>query len=386
VSQLLSARSAAAADSALAGLQGGVGAAVGGLRAALLDLLVELEARLDFDEDLPPLDLPWVKRKIGEVQARVDAALRTQRAGSLLRRGLQVAIVGQPNVGKSSLLNAWTDSDRAIVTPTAGTTRDVVEAALVVGGVPVTLLDTAGIRHSEDEAEMIGVERSRAAAAAADVVVMVVDGAAGWTAEDGEIHAALWGGEGGGGGGCKVRGPALLVANKDDLRGAGSQHCSGTGSSSSSSSGSSTLRSSSRDVRSSSSNGSVAEEEGVEEAEAEGLVLPPGVRSTFAGVVRTSAAQRRGLQDLDAALLRLAGAPQLAAGGVAWAVNERQAEALLRCREALSRLSESVAADLPLDFWTIDLRSAVLALGEVSGQEVGEEVLEAVFSRFCIGK
>lgn len=362
VNELLGARTPAAADSALAGLRGGVGGAVAALRTQCLDVLAELEARLDFDEDLPPLDVPALTQTIEGIQAGIESALRTARAGSLLRRGLQVAIVGRPNVGKSSLLNAWTNSDRAIVTDIAGTTRDVLEAGLSVGGVPVTLLDTAGIRHSADVVERIGVERSQAAAAAADVVVMVVDGAEGWTDADSDIYKALWG-AGPGTASCKVKGLALLVANKDDLR--AGQGAAGSADGNASSGAAAAKASSSK---------------------AAPLSLPLAAKETFVAVVRTSASQRMGLEDLDAALLKLAGAPQLAAGGVSWSVNERQAEALVRSHEALMRLSESMAGDLPLDFWTIDLRAALLALGEVSGDEVAEEVLDTVFSRFCIGK
>ncbi|KAF8061319.1 mnmE [Scenedesmus sp. PABB004] len=350
---LVNARTATAADSALAGLAGGLGALVSELRGDCLEILAELEARLDFDDDMPPMDQDALVADIAALQQDIEAALRTSRQGSLLRQGLQVAIVGRPNVGKSSLLNAWSRTDRAIVTDIAGTTRDVLEAGLTVGGVPVTLLDTAGIRDSADAVEQLGVERSAAAARAADVVVMVIDAAAGWTQEDREIFEALWGapggGGGGGGGGAGVRGPALLVANKSDLAGAARR-------------------------------GAAAARAG------KALSLPLLAKETFAAVVPTSAVTRDGLPDLDAALLALAGAPQLAGGGVSWAVNERQAEALVRAHEALGAVGESVAGGLPLDCWTIDLRAALLALGEVSGQGVSEEVLDSVFARFCIGK
>jgi tRNA modification GTPase len=204
--------------------------------------------------------------------------------------------------------------------------------------VAVTLLDTAGMRDSADTVEQLGVERSAAAAAAADVVVMVVDGSQGWTDADGEVFDSLWGKEGAASSACRVKGPALLVANKSDL------------------------------------------------AAGRALPLPLLPKEVFQAVVPTSALTRDGLPQLDAALLQLAGAPQLAAGGVSWAVNERQAEALVRAHEALSAACGSIAAGMPLDCWTIDLRAALLALGDVGGEGVSEQVLDAVFSKFCIGK
>jgi tRNA modification GTPase len=346
VGALVSARTPAAADSALAGLGGGLGAEIAALRAACLGALAELDARLDFDEDLPPLDEPALLASLAAVRARVDAALATARAGRLLRAGLQVALVGRPNVGKSSLLNALAGAERAIVSDLAGTTRDVVEAGVVVGGVPLTLLDTAGVRAAPaDRVEAAGVARSLAAAGAADLVVMVADAAAGWGAEDAAVFAEVFGGEaaageaaGGGGGGSRA--PALLVLNKGDLAA----------------------------------------------ADGGGAAPPAAARAAFAAVVRTSAATGEGLEALRGALLDAAGAPELAAGGLGWAVNERQGEALLRAREALARVAASAAAALPHDFWTIDLSAAVAALGEVSGAEVGEEALDAIFSKFCIGK
>lgn len=354
VTQLLGARTVAAADSALAGLAGGLGGEVAELRAECLDVLAEMDARLDFDEDLPPLDVPALASRLKAVASRVLAALRTAQAGRLLRSGLQVALVGRPNVGKSSLLNALSGSERAIVTEVAGTTRDIVEAGMVIGGVPVTLLDTAGLRESADLAERIGVQRSRAAAQQADIVIMVADAQQGWTPGDHGIFESVWGGEqapgeqsdgdsddGSGARGSGARAPALLVLNKADLAG------------------------------------------GQTDATA---AVPDAARAAFQATVVTSAATGEGLDTLRAAVLAAAGAPELAPGGVAWAVNERQAEALLRARDALARVLASVSGDLPLDFWTIDLRAALLALGEVSGDEVGDEVLSTIFARFCIGK
>jgi tRNA modification GTPase len=174
----------------------------------------------------------------------------------------------------------------------------------------------------------------------------VVDAAEGWTPEDQGILEEVVLGRGGGGssqGGGSRGGappPALLVINKSDLA----------------------------DVR------------------LHPALPDSSVAGAFAAVVRTSATTGEGLEELRRALLAAAGAPELAPGGVAWAVNERQGEALLRASEALGRALGSVEGALPLDFWTIDIRAAALALGEVGGEEVAEEVLDAVFARFCIGK
>ncbi|KAK9814788.1 hypothetical protein WJX72_011484 [[Myrmecia] bisecta] len=374
VAQLVDARTAAAADSALGGLAGGIGSAVSTMRHETLELLAELEARLDFDEDLPTLDIEEWRRRIGRLQGDVSAALATARQGQLLRKGLQVALVGRPNVGKSSILNSWSGTDRAIVTEIAGTTRDIVEAGVVISGVPVTLLDTAGLRDAADVVERIGVERSRAAAQAADIVIWVIDSQAGWTGEDDLLFHALWG-EGPGSATCRLQAPALLACNKCDLvQHAATMQLGHTdapqSSSRSSSDGASSTADSRGSARSSSGNGSV----------------PECPEAAFKQVLRVSAATGAGMQELQEAVLALAGSPGMAAGGMSWAVNERQAEALLRAQEALAAVADSMAAQLPIDFWTIDLRTALRALGEVSGEEVSEDVLDNVFSRFCIGK
>lgn len=322
VADLVNSQSKAASQMALAGLQGKLGSPIKNLRQTCLDILAEVEARIDFEDDLPPLDEAKIKQQLNNLLEKVTTILATAEQGELLRSGLKVAIVGCPNVGKSSLLNAWSKSDRAIVTDLPGTTRDTIESTLVVGGIPIKVLDTAGIRETQDTVEKIGVERSRQAAAGADLVLLTIDASQGWTKEDLEIYQQV-----------KHR-PLILIINKVDL------------------------------------------------------ALPQIVNypSEIDTVVNTSAAKAEGINSLETAILDLATQGKIAAANTEIAVNQRQAAALTRAKVALEQVSQTVIDELPLDFWTIDLRGAIQALGEITGEEVTESVLERIFSRFCIGK
>ncbi|MEO1004791.1 MAG: tRNA uridine-5-carboxymethylaminomethyl(34) synthesis GTPase MnmE [Cyanobacteria bacterium J06638_38] len=322
IADLVSAQSQQASQIALAGLQGKLGSPIRSLRTACLDILAEVEARIDFADDLPPLNEIEIQRQLQNVLTQVQNILQTAEQGELLRRGLKVAIVGCPNVGKSSLLNAWSKSDRAIVTDLPGTTRDVVESTLVVGGIPIKVLDTAGIRETTDTVEQIGVRRSHAAAAAADLVLLTVDAELGWTDADSKIYHQV-----------KHR-PLILIINKADL------------------------------------------------AAPQSVSYPTEIKR----VVSTSAAQNQGITNLETEIIALAHQGAVVAANTEIAVNQRQASALTRARVALEQVQETVINQLPLDFWTIDLRGAIQALGEITGEEVTESVLDRIFSRFCIGK
>ncbi|MUG96566.1 tRNA uridine-5-carboxymethylaminomethyl(34) synthesis GTPase MnmE [Scytonema sp. UIC 10036] len=322
IADLVGARSPQAAQAALAGLQGKLAHPIRQLRASCLDILAEIEARIDFEEDLPPLDETQVISEIEGVAVEIANILATADKGELLRTGLKVAIVGRPNVGKSSLLNAWSRSDRAIVTDLPGTTRDVVESQLVVGGIPVQVLDTAGIRETEDQVEKIGVERSRRAATEADLVLLTLDASTGWTAGDGEIYEQV------------QHRPVILVINKIDL------------------------------------------------APPEEVQYPKSISH----VVKTAVAQNQGLDALEAAILEKVRVDKVQASDLDLAINQRQAAALVKAKTSLEQVRETIAQQLPFDFWTIDLRGAIQALGEITGEEVTESVLDKIFSRFCIGK
>jgi tRNA modification GTPase len=319
IGEMVSARSRRAAQLAMAGIDGGLQRRLTALRGRLLDQLAELEARVDFEEDLPPLDGAAVADELAAVRAELAQLVAEARQGELLREGLRVAIVGRPNVGKSSLLNRLSRRERAIVTDLPGTTRDLLESELVLDGVPLTLLDTAGIRPTSDPVERLGIARSREALAAADAVLLLFDLQAGWTADDEALRQQVPAGV-----------PLLVVGNKADAAG-----------------------------------------------------LVPGVAAPPAQVCM-SALSGDGLAVVEAALLRCCCGGPLE--GLQVALNQRQRDLAAAAAASLERALAAADQQLPWDFWTIDLRAAVRSLGEITGEEVSEAVLDRVFARFCIGK
>jgi len=314
IGDLVAARSQRAAQLAMAGVDGGIQRRIQLLRERLLDQLSELEARVDFEEDLPALDGPALLKALQSVRDELLQLVADGERSIALRQGLRVALVGRPNVGKSSLLNRLSRRERAIVTDLPGTTRDLLESEIVLEGVPITLLDTAGIRSTNDAVEQLGIARSHDALASADLVVLLFDLVDGWTAEDQLLREQI-----------PADVPHLLVGNKADLS---------------------------------------------------DLAAPADVHlSAVTGV---------GEAQLVQALLERCGA--LSGGSLLLALNQRQADLARMAAAALDR-SEQVAADgLPWDFWTIDLREAIHSLGEITGEELTESVLDRIFSRFCIGK
>lgn len=294
------------------------------LRETLVLAKAHVEAAIDFpDQDVPGEITPELRRAVVEARDRMEKLLATADAGRLLREGASVAIAGRPNVGKSSLFNALLRESRAIVTPRPGTTRDLLQESIVIGGIGVRLADMAGLRDTEDEVEQIGVERARQTIAEAALVLFVVDAAAGVTPEDCDLAAGL----------ADSEVSLVFVINKIDA--------------------------------------------------ARGEVVPPaGVE--FKAVCRTSALTGQGLRELEATLGRLLLGDVSIAPDQALITRTHQKDSLRRALEAVRRVESGF--DQSPEFLGLELDEALGALGEITGETTPDEVLEHIFGAFCIGK
>lgn len=324
IMDLIQAGSARGRQVAARHLAGDVGREARRLGEQVLGLLAEVEARLDFPEDeLGEVEAEALQANIRAVAAEVEALLGTSAGGRFLREGVQAVLVGQPNAGKSSLLNRLAGRERAIVSPEAGTTRDYLEETVVLGGVPVTLVDTAGLREAQSGIEAAGVERAEALAATADVLICVVPAHRALEEED-ERAVRL----------CQNR-AAVIVLNKTDL--------------------------------------------GVDPGVVRQLEqLAPGVP-----VLRVSALTGDGVSELRDWLASYCG-QGLEADVVI--TNARHVRALQRTHASLVAAADAVAQGMPAEFVAVDLREARQALGELTGETANEDVVQEIFRRFCIGK
>ncbi|HEX7386767.1 MAG TPA: tRNA uridine-5-carboxymethylaminomethyl(34) synthesis GTPase MnmE [Castellaniella sp.] len=345
VADLIEASSAAAAKSAMASLSGAFSAEVDALSQRIVKLRMLVEATLDFpEEEIDFLEKYQASARLHEVQASLERVLQTARQGRVLREGLYVVLAGQPNVGKSSLLNALAGEDVAIVTPIAGTTRDRVVQQIHLEGVPLHIVDTAGLREATDAVERIGIERSWAEIGRAQVIVHLQDARQPDDPLDADIVRRL-----------PVGVPVLRVWNKVDLL-ASSPSVPG------------------------SSEGEARRTEGHDAA----LATPP-IGSCDENPVLISARTGTGLDELRTRLLGIAGWTPGAESP--WLARERHIQALEEAGEHL-RVAAGYAAqgDQILDLFAEELRLAHESLCRITGQFTSDDLLGEIFSSFCIGK
>lgn len=324
VIDVIRARTDAQLRVAVGQLSGRLSREIAGLREALITLLAEIEAGIDFPDEIDPPEDAEVARRAAEIRERCEALLATADAGRLYREGASLVLVGRPNVGKSSLLNALLGEARAIVTEVPGTTRDVIEESLNLRGIPVRAVDTAGLRETGDVVEALGVERTRQQLAAADLVLWVLDGSAGITAADRVLASEL-----------RAR-RLVVVVNKTD--------------------------------------------QGDRITDADVTELIGGETA----VARLSALTGTGMAELEERLaetLRGGVAPESV-----WVSNVRHESRLRTAAEALDRAIEAAEEGFHQAAVALDLKLAAEALGEITGETVVEETITQIFARFCVGK
>lgn len=315
-----------ALKSAVNQIEGGLSKEINTLAEKVADVLTQIEAAVDFsDEDIEVTPYNRLIVVLGEVERKLEEVIKTSIAGQIIKEGIRTVIVGRPNVGKSSLLNALLKKERAIVTPVPGTTRDVIEEVVNVNGIPLVLKDTAGLREPEDEVEKIGVELTKRTIKTAEIALCVIDGSEELQPEDvsllNEVNDTK----------------AILVINKADLP----------------------------------------------RAKAIGELKLP---SNFVGRVEISALTGAGMDELKLAIERSVLDGGIDISGTSIVTNARHEQLL---KSALRGASEAVAlinAEQPEEIIATVLNEILDDLGEITGEHIGEDVLGRIFSQFCIGK
>jgi len=372
VADLIHARTELSLAAANEQLAGKLSQRINPLRDELMKTLAHIEAHIDFpDEDISPDTRGRLLARLECGVAFIDELLRTANEGQILRRGIRAAIIGRPNVGKSSLLNQLLGHDRAIVSPIAGTTRDTIEETANIRGLPVVFVDTAGLREAGDDIEQEGIRRSRETVAKAELVLHVLDNAEPFTSEDEDYLRQF------------AHKKRIIVRNKIDLPAKLVLPNAFLCDAEELGQADLPLRPNSREApQRAPTTCQVPDHKKTSIANGE-PDLTPVTRSPVVAVCSLSG---EGIEALKEAIKSLIWAGEIKAEMLQVMINSRHQEALRRAREATIRTSDALRDDLTLELVAIDLRIAVNAVGEVVGKTTTEDLLDSIFSQFCIGK
>lgn len=325
VMDVISAKSEYALQSSVSQLQGSVRRAVKEIREKLLYEIAFIESALDDPEHISLDGYPEkLEGIVQEEKRQIEKLLKSADDGKMLQEGIKTVILGKPNAGKSSLLNLLVGEEKAIVTDIAGTTRDVLEEQISLGGISLRMLDTAGIRSTADKVEQIGVERAKEHAKNADLILYVVDASVPLDENDGQIMELLKGRK------------TILLLNKSDL------------------------------------------ETVISKEELTARIDAP--------VLNISAREETGLAELEALIKEMFFQGEISFNDEVYITNMRQKRALEEALESLKLVENSIAMGMPEDFFSIDLMNAYERLGSIIGEAVGEDLVNEIFSKFCTGK
>ncbi|SDI49908.1 tRNA uridine-5-carboxymethylaminomethyl(34) synthesis GTPase MnmE [Natribacillus halophilus] len=326
VMDMIRAKTDRAMNVAMKQVEGRLARQIKSLRTELLEAIAHVEVNIDYPEfDAESVTLERLEKQITDVRKEIEQLLATAHQGKILREGLATAIIGRPNVGKSSLMNALVQDNRAIVTEIPGTTRDVLEEYVNVKGVPLRLVDTAGIRETEDTVEKLGVERSRQALSDAELVLFVLNASEPLTPEDEALFTAI------------ADFNAVVILNKNDLT------------------------------------------PDIDEDQVRKLV---GDRP----LVTTSLLKDEGIEDLEAAIAHLFFDEGVEGTEMNYVSNTRHIALLNQAKEMIDEALEAAQADMPVDMVQIDVTRAWEHLGEIVGETAPDQLIDQLFSQFCLGK
>ena len=325
VMDVIQAKSAVALKSSLQQLKGSVLRAIKEIRSSILYQIAFIESALDDPEHISLEGYPEKLRKIvDEEYEKVETLLKSADDGRMIQEGIKTVILGKPNAGKSSLLNFLVGEDRAIVTDIAGTTRDTLEEYISLHGISLRIIDTAGIRETEDVVEKIGVGKAKKMAEDADLILYVVDSSLPLDENDREIMELL--------GGRK----SIVIYNKTDLESA--------------------------------------------------VDIKELKEKTGSPVIPVSVVEKTGITELEETIKKMFFRGEISFDDEVYITNARHKTALEEALESLKMVGESIETGMSEDFFSIDLMSAYESLGKIVGESVGEDLVNEIFSRFCVGK
>ena len=328
VMDIIHSRNEFALKSSMKQLKGSISDCIRQMREEILYEIAFIESALDDPEHISTEGYPEkLLPKIGDLLSRCNKLIDSADDGKVLKEGINTVIVGKPNAGKSSLMNLLVGEEKAIVTDVAGTTRDVLEESIRLHGIGLNIIDTAGIRYTEDVVEKIGVERALKIASDADLILYVVDSSVALDESDEEILDLI--------GGKKC----IVLLNKTDLV-------------------------------------PVVEEE----------ELRKKLRDAEISVIRTSTRDNTGIEEFENTIKEMFFSGALSMNEEVIITNMRHKQALEEARDSLLMVKKSLEDEMPEDFYSIDLMSAYASLGYIIGEEVGEDLVNEIFSKFCMGK